>query len=246
MTKIASGASTATPQLDWKSIPSRRNGKDTIEIILATAGELLAETGFERLTTNLVCERAGMTPPALYRYFPNKYALLAELARRLMDAQDEVFFAWVKTGGPLSDTLEQAVQRTASLRKKLITVTREHPGGLWILRAIRAIPALQEVRIESRDKVLDRHFQLLRTAYPQVPPERLKTAVRLSEQMAYAVIEMMVEDPELDEDQVVEEAAWMTSLYFKSIDQRRFAETQDQPETPKPKRPRRRGKTAET
>ena len=30
------------------------------------------EVGIERLSTNLVCERAGLTPPALYRYYPNK------------------------------------------------------------------------------------------------------------------------------------------------------------------------------
>ena len=55
---------TEAPSLDTKSRPSRRRGKDTFEVILTTAGELLAEVGFERLTTNLVCERAGLTPPA--------------------------------------------------------------------------------------------------------------------------------------------------------------------------------------
>ncbi|MBV8684596.1 MAG: TetR family transcriptional regulator, partial [Caulobacteraceae bacterium] len=54
----------SAPSLDAKSLPSRRRGKDTFESILATAGVLLAEVGFERLTTNLVCERAGLTPPA--------------------------------------------------------------------------------------------------------------------------------------------------------------------------------------
>ena len=44
----------------------------------------VSDVGIERLSTNLVCERAGLTPPALYRYFPNKYALLSELGQRLM------------------------------------------------------------------------------------------------------------------------------------------------------------------
>jgi AcrR family transcriptional regulator len=210
----------SAPSLDAKSLPSRRRGKDTFEAILATAGVLLAEVGFERLNTNLVCERAGLTPPALYRYFPNKYALLAELARRLMDAQDEVVFEWMEQGGSVAATLEEAVAKSSALRKQLIVVTRAQPGGMWILRAIRALPALREVRVASQSKVLDRQFALMRRAYPEVSDERLWTAVRLSEETVYAMIEMILEDPGLDEDQVIEETSWMTTLYFRELAQR--------------------------
>src|ERR1700744_6010576 len=207
-------AATLPPALGAKSLPLRQRGKDTFEAILATAGTLLAEIGFERLTTNLVCERAGLTPPALYRYFPNKYALLAELARRLMDAQDEVFIAWMEDGGLNAPTLEERVQRAIAVRKDLLTVTRAQPGGMWILRAIRALPALKEVRVASRDMVLARHFALLRTIFPTIDQDGLRTAVRLSEETSYAMIEMILEDFTLDEDRVIEEASWMTTLYF--------------------------------
>jgi AcrR family transcriptional regulator len=135
------------PDLRAKSRPMRRNGVTTYETILSTAGEVLAEVGFERLTTNLVCERAGLTPPALYRYFPNKYALLSELARRLMAAQDEAVFAWLDAGLDEASNVEEAARNNLQLRKRLLAVTRDFPGGAWILRAIRAIPALQEVRL---------------------------------------------------------------------------------------------------
>ncbi|WP_445380862.1 TetR/AcrR family transcriptional regulator, partial [Pseudomonas syringae] len=52
------------------------------------------EVGIERLSTNLVCERAGLTPPALYRYFPNKYALLTVLGERLLEKQNERIDHW--------------------------------------------------------------------------------------------------------------------------------------------------------
>jgi AcrR family transcriptional regulator len=202
------------------SLPSRRRGKDTFELILSTAGHLLMEIGFERLTTNLVSERAGLSPPALYRYFPNKYALLAELARRLMDAQDEALFAWLEKGGFSSPRLEESVQRIILLRKELITITRTFPGGMWILRAIRALPLLEEVRVASRNKVLDRHFKILRATYKAVSGDRLRTAVRLSEQTAYAMIEMIMDDPSLDEDRVIEESSWMTALYYHHLAER--------------------------
>jgi AcrR family transcriptional regulator len=87
----ATARKTAGPDiaLDAKLQPTQARGQDTYEIVLATAGEMLGETGFEQLTTNAICKRAGLTPPALYRYFPNKYAILKELGDRLMKAQDD-------------------------------------------------------------------------------------------------------------------------------------------------------------
>jgi AcrR family transcriptional regulator len=204
--------------------PSRARGINTYELILATAGELLAEVGFERLTTNLVCERAGLTPPALYRYFPNKYALLSELARRLMEAQDEQVFEWLDEGGRSGAGFEAALESNRALHKRLISVTRRYPGGAWILRAIRAIPVLQEVRAASRDKILGRLFDLYRARYPHLSDERLRTAMRLSEQLTYAAIEMIVEDPNLDEDLLAEETAWMVTQYHQGLARRADAD----------------------
>lgn len=213
-------ASVTTPSLDAKSLPTRPRGKNTYEVVLATAGQLLAEVGFEKLTTNLVCERAGLTPPALYRYFPNKYALISELARRLMEAQDEAVFAWMDEGGASAGGLEEAVEKNLRLQKQVIAITRSHPGGLWILRAIRAVPVLQEVRTASRNKVLDRMYDFLRDAYPNVSDKHLRTAMRLSEQMTYAAVEMIIEDPDLDDGMVAEEVSWMVSLYYHQLAQR--------------------------
>lgn len=220
MAKRASASSVKAPSLDAKSLPTRPRGKNTYEIVLSTAGELLAEVGFERLTTNLICERAGLTPPALYRYFPNKYAVLTELARRLMEAQDQAVFAWMDAGGMSPGTLEEAVEKNLRLQKEIIAITRGFPGGLWILRAIRALPPLQEVRAESRNKVLDRLFGYLRRAHPTISDDHLRTAMRLSEQMNYAAVEMIIEDPGLDPDKVAEEVSWMVTLYYGQLSRR--------------------------
>lgn len=206
-----------TPPLDTKSRPSRRRGKDTFEIILTTAGELLAEVGFERLTTNLVCERAHLTPPALYRYFPNKYALLKELAHRLMDAQDKAVLAWLETGGASASSIQEAVAKNRDLQKQINAITRAFPGGDWILRALRALPVLQEVQTTSRDMVARALFDVLKAAHPEVSDARLRTATRLTTQMMYAATEMVLEEPDQDEDQINEEICWMVALYYQHL-----------------------------
>jgi hypothetical protein len=88
---------------------------------------------------------------------------------------------------------------------------------MWILRALRAIPELHDVRSTSRDLVVERHVEVLKAANPAVPVERLRTAARLSEQVGYAVIEMLVEEPGLDEDSVIRESSLMACLYFSEV-----------------------------
>ncbi|MDP0941271.1 TetR/AcrR family transcriptional regulator, partial [Klebsiella quasipneumoniae] len=77
-----------------KKAPTQSRAVETYERILATAAELLGEVGIERLSTNLVCRRLGLSPPALYQYFPNKYAILHELGQRLMQRQNELLGPW--------------------------------------------------------------------------------------------------------------------------------------------------------
>ncbi|MBP7705494.1 MAG: TetR/AcrR family transcriptional regulator [Caulobacter sp.] len=210
-------AATATVPLGTKLTPSQSRARTTFEAVLTTAGELLGEVGFERLSTNLVCERAGMTPPALYRYFPNKYAILSELARRLMEAQDEAVFAWIQAGGLDARNLAEAVASNVHMQKKVNEITRQAPGGVWIMRALRAIPMLRDIRVESRDKVAEQIGESLRAMYPAVPEVELYRSARLTTEVMYAATELVLEEPDQDEDRINEDVCWMVALHYQRL-----------------------------
>ena len=82
-----------------KAPPKSGRALTTYELLLSTAGELLGEIGFEKLTTNAICARANLTPPALYRYFSDKYEILEELGRRLLKRQFDSYAVWLFQGG---------------------------------------------------------------------------------------------------------------------------------------------------
>jgi AcrR family transcriptional regulator len=213
---VAARRTRSAVQLGTKITPSRAAGVSTFEYLLSTAGDLLSEVGFEGLSTNLICQRAGMTPPALYRYFPNKYAVLQELGRRLMRAQDYAVFVWMEEGGLNSDGIDEAVQKNRRLHKQINAITRNFPGGIWILRALRAVPLLHEVRIQSRDDVARRLAKALRPQYPTLSAKRLLGATRLSTEVMYAATEMVMESP-AQETQITEEVSWMVCLYYAQL-----------------------------
>ena len=50
--------------------------------LLDAAAEVVDEIGFERLTTAMVAERAGASIGTVYRYFPDRIAVLQSLAAR--------------------------------------------------------------------------------------------------------------------------------------------------------------------
>ncbi len=69
-----------------RKIPTQRRSHATIEVVLEAAAQLLESAGEAGFNTNALAERAGVSVGTLYRYFPNKQAILAALGRREHDA----------------------------------------------------------------------------------------------------------------------------------------------------------------
>jgi AcrR family transcriptional regulator len=205
------------PALDTKTAPSQARSQDTYEYILETAGKLLGQMGFEELTTNLICRTAGMTPPALYRYFPNKYAILKILGERLIAAQDAVVDQWLKSGAMGPSRPEDSIKRIASVLRGLITVTKRFPGGVVVNRAIHAVPLLQQLHIESREAVAAQLCDILQPQFPMVSAARLRVAARMVSELSSALVQMAIEDAERNPEGLVYETAVLFASYFRAL-----------------------------
>lgn len=201
------------PSGGGKRMPRQERSQQTYERLLQVAGELLAEVGIERISTNLICARAGMTPPALYRYFKDKYAVLEALGRRLMERQNAVLAAWLDTHGPQGARAMN--EATLELMRATAEATAAEPGALWTLRALRAVPQLAHVRIESHRQVTDQLFAVYARHLPAVDPEILWMRVRISVEFGFAADEMIAEDTGLPREALLRQSAlMMQSLRF--------------------------------
>jgi AcrR family transcriptional regulator len=193
---------TVTPA---KRAPRQERALATYDRLLTVAGELLAEVGVERISTNQICARAGMTPPALYRYFKDKYAVLEALGRRLMDRQNAALFAWLDRYGPLgaqalADATEELMWATAA-------VTAAEPGAVWTLRALRAVPQLAHIRIESHRLVTDRLVEVYAPLLPDLDRETLWRRMRISVEFGFAADEMLNEEDRIPRADLLRDAA---------------------------------------
>lgn len=203
------------PSLVTKMQPAQQRATETYERILEVTAQTLADVGIERLSTNLVCERAGLSPPALYRYFPNKYALLSELGLRLMQAQNERVDRWITLevfGGGI-DSLERAIE---GLIIDTYEATVQTVGGVWIMRALRAVPALQQVRLASHAAVTQQQTRLLSQALPEANAAELQLVSRIVVELIYATVEMIFDEP-LDVKAAARTVAGMIASHLPRI-----------------------------
>ncbi len=195
-----------------RQVPQQERARQTYERLLDVAGELLGEVGIERISTNMICARAGMTPPALYRYFKDKYGVLEALGARLMARQNEVLFAWLDRHAPngweaVSGAVEELIVANAE-------VNASEPGAIWTLRALRAVPQLAHVRLVSHRLVTDRMTEVYAPLLPHLPRDVIWRRVRLSIEFGFSLEEMMAEEDRIPPDVAVAEAArWLRRVF---------------------------------
>jgi AcrR family transcriptional regulator len=72
------------PDLDLipRKLPQQSRSRETMQRVLDMAETLLVELGVDGFNTNVLADRASVGVRAIYRYYPNKWAILVELVDR--------------------------------------------------------------------------------------------------------------------------------------------------------------------
>ncbi|MCA0211075.1 MAG: TetR/AcrR family transcriptional regulator [Proteobacteria bacterium] len=187
--------------------PQQERARQTQGRLLDVAGELLAEVGVERISTNMIAARAGLSPPALYRYFGDKYAVLEALGRRLMERQNAVLDAWLARHAP--GGIAMMADHIGDLLTENAAATRAEPGAVWILRALHASPRLVHIRLESHRHVTGRLVDACAPHLPRIDRETLWPRLRLAVELGFAADEMLYEEDRVSAAAVLAEVASM-------------------------------------
>jgi AcrR family transcriptional regulator len=187
-----------------RPLPRQDRSQKTYERLLDVTGALLAEVGIERISTNMICARAGMTTPALYRYFKDKFAIIEALFERLMNRRFEVVRAWYERHAPQG--VDAVAENVELLVRDLAAVTEAQPGAIWVFRAMRATPRLSLVRLNAHKRATDQLSDAYCALMPGVPPDMMWTRTRIAVEFVYATVEMIVESGPENLDRLFYEA----------------------------------------
>lgn len=185
--------------------PKQERGAKTFAHLLEAAQSILQETGIEALNSNAVAESAGVTTPVFYRYFDDKYALLAVLARRLTDAQNELYAASTDQSASTS-RYNQTQFEEDSLRLLTDTyrVTAKFTGSRALLLALRALPELAPIRLRGNTEMANLGGSVLLKMRPEITSKDAIERARIAIEIGYSVIEMLIEVPSMSRKRVLE------------------------------------------
>lgn len=180
-------------QLSPRRKPSQERSRDRVERILDATASLLSEMAVDKITTAAIAERAGVPIGSVYQYFPNKLAVLAHLARRVMAEVD------MKTASLIAEDFgvlpwDQAIDRAIDATMQGYS---EQPGYAQLLLSIRPTPEFGAITDESNERVA-----ALLALHPAlqalIPKERIELVSRSAIRAVNSLQDwaLSVDDPE--------------------------------------------------
>ncbi|HEV2650479.1 MAG TPA: TetR/AcrR family transcriptional regulator [Rhizomicrobium sp.] len=186
------------------------------------SADLLNEVGFDSFNTNLLADRADLSVRAIYRYFPNKYAIVIALAEALNAASRE----WV---GDLSrlDQAEDWKLALSSAIENYFIAAKQYKGFAALRITAQAVPELRS--IDDRDNSM---LQLeliagLRRLGVRLPRARLNALSLVTIRSSDRILDLALQSPPREARILVDELKRMIvgylSPYLEGTSQRGLA-----------------------
>lgn len=163
----------------------QRRSKAKVQLILDTTMTMLNEGPADRITTNEIARRAGISIGTLYQYFPKKEGIYYELYRRWLEetlqSMDEVDARFDGSEGldAYADAIFDTLSRDESINSR----------GHWQLRyALNSSPELAELEKHHNDEVFARIVASQEKFSHKVTPEQAQALLRLRHSVAVACL----------------------------------------------------------
>ena len=173
--------------------PTQERARRTLELILDTAVELLEEGGADGLTTKRLAERAGIRVRSVYRYFPNKLAVISAVAERMAERERDAFVAGLALSGaevPWRLALRRAFRAYDA-------AVESEPALLAVRRAVQVSPALRAIDNRLNAALADAWAEDLEVRGMRGGRARRRLVARTALEIATALLDRADLDPEV-------------------------------------------------
>ena len=206
----------------------QKRGALRVEEILQAAGVLFAERGYDKVTTNMIAARAGVSPGSLYQFFPNKEAIAqafaADATEHLHRVYDALLSSEVMTL-PLQAFLDTFVDR-------IIAFNRNHPGYLALELGSNLSSSLA-LAIADFQQGVQAHLDALLAAYwPNSTSKQRHLPLLVSYRLFLALLPLALSGDEEHQRAIVCELKVVLYRYWEPIIETQRASEVRSHETP--------------
>jgi AcrR family transcriptional regulator len=208
---VASKKSTQRP-------PKQARARATIDTVLEATARILVEAGYQRLTTNHVARRAGVSVGSIYQYFGSKEELVAALVERHVERLVAVIM------GELAKVVDLPFEEGARrIIRALIAAQRINPDlHRALLEQIPRVGKLERVRQLDRDFEALLHGALeAKKSEVGVPDRRLFAFVMVHATKATSLAALLDHPDYLEGNVLADALADMFVAYARRVPPRR-------------------------
>ncbi len=186
----------------------RGTGHELREVVITVATALLAELGdVEALTMRAVATAAGVTPPSVYRHFPDKQTLVREIITQQFDE----FTSTLQAAGAAAG--DQPMARLEAMSRAYVRTGLAQPGHYRVLfSATNAGPAGLGLFADTEHPGATSYRTLIEAVAACLPARRRAAALPLATELwasLHGIVDLRITKPELpwpDPDRLVDAA----------------------------------------
>ncbi len=189
--------------------PVQARSRERVNAILHHAAAIFDEIGVDGASMSAIARQSGMSLASLYRYFPNKAAIVHALAERHVE----------KMEAALRDRLPELslTEAVGVLIDYFYEFYQTEPAYTAIWSGVEAMPELRDLDLrELYSNARDLDARLAQEC-PQIPKDRRWTASLLLPRCAGNILRLAVTLPKAQGDQLVEELKCMANAYVREL-----------------------------
>jgi AcrR family transcriptional regulator len=189
----------AAPGARTAGVRRQARGRARIESILDAAEQLVAEVGYDEMSTNEVARRAGISPGSLYQFFRNKADLLAALLDRYTAQFDGMWderIAPVAADLPLDDAVDRVMEAVVAFKA-------ERPAFFALFHGSATTTPLADAGRQLGDRLTDRLAEVYAVRAPHLPAQRRRLVAQVSVATVRAVLPLVMDGTRRRDDAAV-------------------------------------------
>jgi AcrR family transcriptional regulator len=191
----------------------QKRGVLRVEEILQAAGALFAELGYDKVTTNMIAARAGVSPGSLYQFFLNKEAIAQAFAADAIEQLHRVYESMLSSEAmtlPLQAFLDTFIDR-------IVAFNRNCPGYLALELGSTISSSLALVLADFQQGLIVRQDALLAAYWPHSTGEQRHLPLLVSYRLFLALLPLAIQGDEEQQKAIVHEMKVVLYRYLEPI-----------------------------
>lgn len=193
--------------VEQRRLPVQGRSRERVNTILNCAVESIKEVGVQGIKTSEIARRAGISLPSLYRYFPNKAAIIKALAQQHIEKLNGLMQAFL-----VDFDLDEGFDHLIDVYAEFY---RSEPGYKEIWSGVESMPELQELDLGELYDYAEKLSLKAKSQFQGIEDERIWLICVMLPRACGAILRLSMTMEEAQSQMLLSELKLMVKAYLR-------------------------------